>query len=252
MRGGPGRSARLGLAWGLMMAAALAVLPGVGAAAAVPRFSYTHSVDVSITITDLWTRNVQFGCAPGGSGEVKITLHWRRPARAHPEINAAGGRWTLLVPGPGGHSVLDLPPQPQTGTITYTDNEQLTGDDPTCTGTLDKSACHSYPLGGKANVFGIDRRRLQVASTFVVAAQIKDLNTCRFGDFNSMNSLDFFKSPLTIRMPAPSVLRHRRTVVLRGSDTGHITDLPDPFFFDASIDETVIQSAVVTFKRLRG
>ena len=80
-----------------------------------------------------WIRTREFGCGLVGSGTVQITFGWRRPVKAPPEINSAAGRWTLLVPGPGGRSVLDLPPQRITGKISYAD-QTSEGGGTNCTG----------------------------------------------------------------------------------------------------------------------
>ena len=208
----------------------------------------THSIDVTVTVSAHWSVRPEFGCGPTGSGSTEIRFTWRRPARAHAELNSAAHRWTLLVPGPGGGSALDLGPQRIKGTITFTDQTTV-GGGADCTGSLDHSGCHSYPLSGTANVFGIDRRRLQVLASPLFGTQIRPRGSCQIGAYVELNDLDFFRHPLAVRMPAPSALKGRRAIA-RGSDQGQLRDAP--FGNDETIDESVTQKAVVTLRRLAG
>ncbi|MGZ4314148.1 MAG: hypothetical protein ACXVR1_18795, partial [Solirubrobacteraceae bacterium] len=117
-------------------AASLATLAALALSASSPAagFRFTHMVSLTVTVSDHWTRARDIGCGPVGTGSATWTQTWRRPVKAFPELDAAGGRWVLLVPGPGGHSVLDLAAQSAAGTITYANQVSLGGDSG-CTGS---------------------------------------------------------------------------------------------------------------------
>lgn len=229
----------------LCIAMSMAVFASSSSALA---FHYTHTVEFTVTVTDHWTRTIQFGCGPAGSGTVRYKVSWRRPVKAQPMINGAAGRWTLLVPGPGGTSELDLSAQKVAGTITYSAQTALTGE--MCpAGVVDARGCHSYSLAGDTGeVFGLDRRSLEVNSSVETFSHVRPRGSCQLGIYNSFNDDDFFAHPMTIRMPAPGALRKRKLIVT-GSSTGHFKG-DDPSVLNAGIDETVTKTAAVTFKRL--
>ncbi len=238
------------MTWVVALAAITSVLLAVApeTPGLVPELRPTHRIDVTVTVSAQWSVSPELGCGPTGSGSTEIKFSWRRPARAHPEINSAAHRWTLLVPGPGGGSALDLGAQRIRGTITFTDHTTM-GGGAECTGTMDHSGCHSYPLSGTANVFGIDRRRLRVLASPLFGTQIRPHGSCLSGAYVEFNDGNFFTRPLTVRMPPPGALHHRR-VVARGSDEGRLRDAP--FGENDTITETVTQTAVVTLRRLPG
>jgi hypothetical protein len=219
--------------------------PGIAAGFTL---TLTHTVDLKVIISDHWTRTTDPGaCGVNGSGAVQATLGWRRPVKARPEIEPAAHRWTLLVLGPGGGSVLDLAPQRIGGTIRYTNQvSESSGDG--CTGSVSGRGCRTYPAVGTTNVFGIDRRSLRVLSPLLIGSQIRPRGSCLIGAFVQLNQGDFFNRDLSIRMPAPAVLRRKRTVVVRGSESGHIRN--DTLESGTTIVETVTESAIVTFKRI--
>jgi hypothetical protein len=220
----------------------VAFCPGIAAA-----FTLTHTVNLKVIISDRWTRTVDPGaCGVNGSGAVNATFSWRRPAKARPEIEPAANRWTLLVLGPGGGSALDLPAQRIKGTIGYT-NHVSESSGAGCTGSVNTRGCRTYPAVGTSNVFGIDRRSLRVITPLVIGSQIRPPGSCLFGAYELFNEDDFFKHDLSIRMPAPAVLRRKRTVVVRGSESGHMTTSLE---LGTTIVETVTQRAIVTFRRI--
>jgi hypothetical protein len=204
-------------------------------------------VSLKLTVSDRWTRTEHSGCGPVGTGSTTWMQTWRPPVRAFPELDPAAGRWVLLVPGPGGHSVLDLSAQRAAGTITYA-NQLTVGGDLGCTGSVDTRGCRSYQLGGTTNVFGIDRRSLVLLSAVRVGEQIRPPKTCVTGEYAGLDDPDFFKRRLSIRMPSPGIVRTRRRLVLTGSDTGHVSG--PAFDLGGNIDETVTQTAVVTLTRI--
>lgn len=114
---------------------------------------------------------------------------------------------------------------------------------------MDSRGCRTYPTAGTANVFGVDRRSLRVISTLQVGAQIRPPGSCRFGEYAALNDPSFFNyKDLSIRMPAPGVPREEGKVIVRGSNTKHLHD--NTFEPGGTIDETVTQSAAVTFERI--
>ncbi len=212
-------------------------------------FRSTHMVSLKVTGSDHWTRTQDTGCGPVGTGSVNFTETWRRPVKAFPEIDPAAGRWVLLVLGPGGHSALDLSAQRAAGTISYA-NQVSIGGESGCTGSVDTRGCRTYKLGGTTNVFGVDRRSLDVLSSLRVGEQIRPFGSCLVGTYRELNDLDFFAHNLSIRMPSPAVLRAKHRVVLTGSNTQHMTI---PFFESGfTVAETVTQTAVVTLTRITG
>jgi hypothetical protein len=232
--------------------AAAAVIAAIGTlamAASSPAagFRFTHMVSLKLTVSDHWTRTQDSGCGPVGTGSATWTETWRHPVKAAPELDPAAGRWVLLVPGPGGHSVLDLSAQKAAGTITYA-NQLSIGGDTGCTGSVDTRGCRTYKIGGTTNVFGIDRRSLALLSAVHVGDQISPPRSCVTGDYTSLDDPDFFKRRLSIRMPSPGLVRTRRTLVLTGSDTGHVSG--PAFNLGGNIDETVTQTAVLTLTRI--
>jgi hypothetical protein len=211
-------------------------------------FRFTHMVSLRVTGSDHWTRTQDTGCGPVGTGSVNFSETWRRPVKAFPEVDAAARRWVLLVPGPG-HSALDLAAQRAAGTISYA-NQVSVGGESGCTGSADTSGCRTYKLGGTTNVFGVDRRSLDVLSSLRVGEQIRPFGSCLVGAYTGLNDLDFFAHKLSIRMPSPAVLRSRHRVVLTGSNTQHMSI---PFFESGfTVAETVTQTAVLTLTRITG
>lgn len=240
------RRAASGAAALAVVAAALAT-SGTSAGAA---FRFTHMVTLKVTVSDHWTRIRVDQCDPAGAGSVTFTQTWRRPVKAAPQIDpfaGNGGRWVLLVPGPGGHSALDLAAQKTTGTISYTSQASVPADRG-CTNTVDSRGCRTYKLGATTNVFGIDRHSLRVLSTLLVGPQIHPPGSCLTGIYSGLNDINFFKHDLSIHMPSPALLRSRRKVVLTGSDTGRVKDAVDAS--DDTLDETVTQTAVLTLTRI--
>lgn len=231
--------------------AAIATL-ALSASARAAGFHFTHMVSLKVTVSDQWTRTQDTGCGPVGTGSLSLSETWRRPVKALPEVDPAAGRWVLLVPGPGGHSALDLSAQPATGTITYANQLSIggtpIGGNGSCTGSVDTRGCRTYKLGAASNVFGIDRRSLHVLSTVRIGQQIRPAGSCVVGAYRLFNDLDFFAHDLSIRMPRPATLRSNRRVVVTGSNTAHVS-----FPFTESgftIAETVTQSAVITLTRI--
>lgn len=227
--------------------AVLGAVLAMGGQSRAVEFGPTHMITLTVTVSDHWTRTRELGCGPVGDGSVTFTETWRHPARAFPELDSAGGRWVLLVLGPGGHSALDLGPQRATGKITYANNASIGGPDG-CTGSVDTRGCRTYRFDATTNVFGIDRRSVRVLSTLRVGQQIRPLGSCLAGAYTGLNDIDFFNRDLSIRMPSPAAVRTRHRVVLAGSDSAHFRD---PVFEDGSIiDETVTQRAVLTLTRI--
>lgn len=231
----------------LSAAAASIALLTLSTSSRAAGFRFTHMVSLKVMVSDHWTRTQDTGCGPVGTGSVSVAETWRRPVKAFPEIDAAAGRWVLLVPGPGGHSALDLSAQRATGTISYA-NQVSIGGSAGCAGSVDTRGCRTYELGGTTNVFGVDRRSLDVLSSLQVGEQIRPLGSCLIGGYRFLNDLDFFAHKLSIRMAPPAVLRAKRKVVLTGSNTQHMSI---PFFESGfTIDETVTQTAVLTLTRI--
>ena len=118
------------------------------------------------------------------------------------------------MPGPGGHSALDLSSQPATGTITYANQLSIggtpIGGNGSCTGSVDTRGCRTYKLGATSNVFGIARRSLRVLSTVRIGQQIRPAGSCFVGAYRLFNDLDFFAHDLSIRMPRPRLNHHCR------------------------------------------
>lgn len=232
---------------------ALAVLAGAMAVAAPSAglsLRFTHMVTLKVTVSDHWTRIRQDVCDPAGTGSMTFTQIWRHPVKAAPQIDpfaGNGGRWVLLVPGPGGHSALDLAAQKATGTITYTSQASVPTDSG-CTDTVDSRGCRTYKLGATTNVFGIDRRSLRVLSTAPIGDQIRPPRSCLTGTYREFNDISFFHHDLSIRMASAAVLRTRRKVVLTGSDNGRVKDAVDAS--GNTLDETVTQTAVLTLTRI--
>jgi hypothetical protein len=225
--------------------AALAVLAASPALAGA--FTFTHTVSLKVSITDDWTRTAPLGCGPVGTGSVTSTFRWKRPAKALVEINAAAGRWTLLVPAPHGLSELDLAKQPFSGTITYKNNVTELATDPEWKGSIDTSGCKTYKVHGTSNVFGLTRGALSVQAGLKIGTELRPPGSCLIGAYLGFGDLNFFGRDLSIKMPAPSALKHHK-VVVSGSDTGRVRDfgLAD----QTTINEQVTQSATVTFKRI--
>jgi hypothetical protein len=226
----------------VVSAVAFAAASASPAAAAARAFALTHSITTKVTIVDEWTRTPEPGCSVQGSGSVKATLAWARPARARPLISPGAGRWVLLVPGTIGSAVLDLRAQPTTGTIAYVDNTTDVGE---CELPRDRSGCGTYKLGGRANVYGLDRRSLTVETSLRVGSQL-ETRRCQVGIYVGLNDRHFFRRPLTLTMPSVATLARRSRVPLHTSRTGHI-HLPTNH---AILDETVTETVDVTLTRL--
>ncbi len=107
----------------------------------------------------------------------------------------------------------------------------------------------SVCVGLASTLIGATIRGASVQQRAQVGAQIRPPGSCGFGQYAALNDPSFFNyKDLSIRIPAPGVLREEGKVIVRGSNTKHLHD--DTFEPGGTIDETVTQSAAVTLKRI--
>jgi hypothetical protein len=208
-------------------------------AQAKKRFHFTHTVTVSGKIVDEWTRTAASDCGLQGTGSLTMTFAWAAAQKVTPTRNPQH-RWTLDVPV-NKNTVLrrDLPAQRTIGTATWVDNTTRAGSQ--C--SPPEKACGTRAFNDKTGISGVDLKSLD----FRLALPSPPSADCQIGNFETFNQPPFTPREFLLRMPSPRKLARQKTVVVRRTFVGRLTD-SDEF---GSIDETVTTEVVVTFKRLR-
>lgn len=224
------------------------------ATAAPPRVAhlhYTHSVTVSGSFVDSWTRSATQDCGFQGSGSTTVTFAWTKAWKVVPALDppkGSGGRWVLEIDaGDRLHPraapaflITDLPARPLTASYAYVDNATQVGTD--C-GPPVGNPCANVTKTVKGNLFGQTRHTLDFDATF----QLPVLEgACTTGTVTNWYAPFVKHDELLVPMPSARMLARRRTVVLHASDSGHQSSDNG----DSTVNETLTRSVTVTFRSL--
>jgi hypothetical protein len=216
------------------------------------KFQYSHRVSISGRLVDHWTVNDTRSCGPVGDGTVTVDFHQRSPAKARVEYNPVETQWFALVPGRS--LPVGLPAQPIVGAISFADNTVATappGVD--CSGAIDKSSCGTFPLRGKADLGGGNRRGFAIDMGSSAGFHPRN-GACGVGQLDSWTQPpgvvggveDGF---VQVKMPSPRSFKRHRTVTVTG--TAHKSSSfggSDPD--EPKITDDVTRTVTVTFTRL--
>jgi hypothetical protein len=246
-----------------LIAACIACAAALPATAPAKGFRYTHSVTLSGQVNDSWSRTAVDNCSLQGSGTTTVSFAWKGAWKVGPIIDphsGAHGRWVLMIKLADYHDprpanvfddplalpsktilVADLPSRLTSITTAFTGGATRVGSD--CD-PPEGRPCAGRTFTKKSNLSGVDRRRLSFNAFFNLPVSE---DACTTGTVDGWSSTVFKnQDDVFIRMPKPTTLKRRKTVVLTGKDSGH-----QKIELDGSqLDETVTRTVTVTFKKL--
>lgn len=232
-------------------------MAGLALATPAEALRASHTVSVKGELVDRWTIDDPAECGPVGGGTLTVTFQ-TRPLRVYPYIDKfqrnGKGSWIIGVPF-GKKNVKDAPDSKATGTVTRVDNTTLRplADGEPCKPAKKIGCGVSQLRRASGSVSRYDRNHVKVGFSGEGAFGLGGTDACGSGGLSGFSNRVLTgggeAGALLVRMPKPSTLKRRRTVVLTGH-THKTTTLKDRLNPDSetTVDD-VTRKVTVTFKR---